>query len=282
MVADSSAGTPRVASPLDDLNDGFHESYDQARAEAKRRAPVLVICADVLTVFRDGKRTDRELSPRIFHVIKSVAHAPVALFAALRREELDVQRLAAMATSSERVLATLDAERELDPATRADLRAVLSVTLRFARAASTKLPARDALDAFAAEQGPLLLRLTEAATRVELKALDACVEQALAELTSEERAHFQVVVTGDHQARNRSLGMQYFQKRLGEEPGAEDRVAYGEGVEDADEAHALVGTRRLDNSIAQAFFGDPKRLQRDVLGDAVHALLEESNLALIR
>ena len=81
-------------------------------------------------------------------------------------------------------------------------------------------------------------------------------------------------MTGDHQARNRSLGMQYFQRRFGEEPGEEERVAYGEGVEDADEAHALVGTRRLDNAVAAAFFGDPKRLQRDVLGNAVHALLK--------
>jgi hypothetical protein len=36
----------------------------------------------------------------------------------------------------------------------------------------------------------------------------------------------------------------------------------------------LVGTRRLDRAIASAFFGDPKRLQRDVLGDAAKSALE--------
>jgi hypothetical protein len=272
----------RVGTPLDDVNDGFHESYDQARAEAKLDAPVFVICADVLTVFRGKKRQDHPFSPRIFHVIKSVAHAPVALFAAFQRERPDPRRVSALVEHVQRSLGALEGEHAAAEETLADLRAVLSSTLTFAERAAAERPSAAALDAFAKEQGPLLLRLTEAATRVELKALDACVEKALDELGADDRAGLQVVVTGDHQARNRSLGMQYFQKRLGEEPGAEERVTYGEGVEDADEAHALVGTRRLDNAVAQAFFGDPKRLQRDVLGDAVHALLAESELSLIR
>ena len=64
-------------------------------------------------------------------------------------------------------------------------------------------------------------------------------------------------------------------------PSAENRVTYGEGVEDVDEALALVGKRRLDVTIAKAFFGDARRLQRDVLGDAVDELLAETDLAPI-
>ncbi len=73
------------------------------------------------------------------------------------------------------------------------------------------------------------------------------------------------MVTGNHQARARSLGMQYFRRRFAEPEGAEDRVAYAEGVEDPEEALALVGTRRMDREISAAFFGDEKHLQRDVL-----------------
>jgi len=76
--------------------------------------------------------------------------------------------------------------------------------------------------------------------------------------------------------------MQYFRKRLEEPEGAEDRVAYAEGVETADQAFALVGTRRMDARIAEAFFGDAKRLQRDVLGDAVKELLAKTELGPIR
>jgi hypothetical protein len=83
------------------------------------------------------------------------------------------------------------------------------------------------------------------------------------------------VVVGDHQARARSLGMQYFKRRLQEPPGADQRVTYGENIEDEDEAISLVATRRLDKQIAQAFFGDENRLQRDVLGDAAKRCLDE-------
>ena len=275
-------GPQRVGNALDDVNDGFHESFDHARDEARSLAPVFVVCADVLTVFRGTERQDHPFSPRFFHVIKSVAHAPIALFAAFQRSEPDLERLSALVAHVKRSLAALDTERDGDRDTLADLRAVLSATLAFAEPSTQQRPSPAALASYAAAQGPLLLRLTEAATRVELDALDRCVERALTGLTREERASLQVVVTGDHQARNRSLGMQYFEKRLGEEPGAEERVTYGEGVEDADEAHALVGTRRVDNAVAQAFFGDPKRLQRDVLGDAVHALLAKSDFSVIR
>jgi hypothetical protein len=126
------------------------------------------------------------------------------------------------------------------------------------------------------------LRLVDHATRLQLAALDAQVELAVRRMSERERAALQVVVTGDHQARERSLVLQYFQKRLGEHAGTEDRVSYAEGVSDEQQALALVGTRRLDRAIALAFFGDPKRLQRDVLGDSAHALLSSLELPPIR
>ena len=44
----------------------------------------------------------------------------------------------------------------------------------------------------------------------------------------------------------------------------------------------MVATKRVDRDIAQAFFDDPKRLQRDVLGDAATACLDRMNLEEIR
>ena len=68
--------------------------------------------------------------------------------------------------------------------------------------------------------------------------------------------------------------MQYFQYRFREQPGADERVTYGENIGSEEEAVALVGTRRLDRLIARAFFGEEKRLQRDVLGDAAKRCLD--------
>jgi hypothetical protein len=284
-----------AGAPLDSVNDAFHEAYDQARADAEHEAPVFVVIEDTLVVFHRGKRRDHSITPRLFHVIKSVAHAPVALFAALQAGDagaLDGSTRARIVALREHVVAALasladegEPAEETDHNTIDDLRVVLDSTLAFAERAlsdaSTTMPS-EAVEAFARDTGPWLLRLTAHATRVQLAALDACVADALRELSEGERRQLHVVVTGDHQARVRSLGMQYFQKRFGEEEGTEARVAYAEGVTDADEALALVGRRRLDAAIARAFFGDAKRLQRDVLGDAVHDLLARTELAPIR
>jgi hypothetical protein len=131
----------------------------------------------------------------------------------------------------------------------------------------------EGLRAFAAAAGPASLRAAADATRVQLEALDAHVARALGAMAPEERRGLQVVVTGNHQARARSLPLQYFQKLFGEAPGEERRVAYAEGASDEAGALALVGTRRLDRAIAGAFFGEPRRLQRDGLGDAARERL---------
>lgn len=286
---------PRVGGALDGVNDGFHAAYDTARDEAKLDAPVFVVHADALFVFRGRQRRELPLTPRIFHVIKSAAHAPVAIFAALHRYgngngspggALTLpsgDRIRELRTHVAAALASLDGEHEADRDTVAAIRPLLDGSVSFLDRMLGKTPPSVAdLDAFAGESGPRLLELTRLATQVQLTALHEVVEQALGELDERERAGLQVVVTGDHQARVRSLGMQYFRKRFGESEGAEDRVTYAEGVDDVDEALALVGTRRLDVAIAKAFFGDPKRLQHDVLGDAVHELLASTDLVPIR
>ncbi len=275
------AAPERVSPALDDVNDSFHEHYDSARDSAKNDAPVFVVCGDVLTVLRGDARRDSTFSKRIFHVMKAVAHAPVALFAAIHGGRGEARRLEGLIERVRGCIEELEAEQAIDEPLLDVLRRVLSSTLTFGTAAQTTSPTATALTRFATEQGPLLLQITEAATRVQLAALDACVEEALGHLTAAERTGLQVVVTGDHQARSRSLAMQYFQKRMADEGGAEERVTYGEGIDDAVAAHELVGTRRLDNAIATAFFGDSKRLQQDVLGDAAHALLAESKLSRI-
>ena len=287
MAGTSSNQWPRVGGPLDGVNEGFHAAYDGARVEAALDAPVFVVHGDSLFVLRRGQRRELSLTPRLFHVIKSAAHAPVAIFAAFhRRGDQLIEALHARVVAS---IAAVDGERDADAdaETIEVIRDVLEESRTFlepfVRAGDSKpaKPAAEELDAFARATGPQLLRLTMLATRVQLAALHEVVEKALAELEPDERAGLQVVVTGAHQARVRSLGMQYFRKRFRESDGAEHRVTYGEGVNDVDAAFALVGTRRLDSAVAKAFFGNPKRLQRDVLGDAVFALLKETELSPI-
>jgi hypothetical protein len=264
-------------------DDQFHAAYARRRAAAARAAPVLVLLGDTLTLFDADRRSDYSATAHATQTIKAAAHVPVGIFATLqalasRGARLDTeakQRLIAMRHAQ---LANRAAEGGLDAETRADVEAVLNASMSLLERALARgcAPASE-LSQFAAQLGPLLLRLTEHATRLELAAMHAAVESALQTLAARDRAELEVVVAGVHQARARSLGLQYFQKRFGEAPEEERRVAYAEAASDVWQARELVGTRRLDRAIARAFFGDEKRLQRDVLGDAAARQLAHAN-----
>ena len=262
--------------PLDAVNKAFHQNSDAARSGAERQGPVLVVIAGSLVLHRncDRHRVERAFTSRIYDVIKSAAHAPVALYAALQRGDASSTRLLrSLETSLAASLESLDQEVQ-DVEVAGNMREVLERTLKFLAGELDEA----ALDAFARQVGPLMLVLTDHATRYQLAALHHVAESLLGGLTSAEKRTLRVVVVGVHQVRARSLAMQYFQRRLREPEGAEERVTYAEGATTEEEALALVGTQRLDRAIATAFFGEAKRLQRDVLGDATKRLLAGMDL----
>lgn len=270
-----------TGTPLDAVNEQFHSAHEAARRAAKHDDPVLVVLADDLIVFDRGKRTVYSFSPPTFHVLKSVAHAPVALFALCEADD-DADRSGKLVALQERVQRALEemASRDLDAdsGVRDDIRLVLERTRDAARGLQQKVTT-ERTDAFAADVGPALLRLAHAATRIQLAALHGHTQRVLADLSPAQRAALHVVVAGDHQARARSLPMQYFKKLLREPSDVEQQVTYAEGVNDERAAFDLVGAQRLDRRLARAFFGDEKRLQRDILGDAAATELKRYDLA---
>ena len=72
-----------VGGPLDEVNAAFHDSYGDARRNAELGGPILLVLADALVLYRGERRDELRFSPRVFHVIKSVAHGAVALFTEL-------------------------------------------------------------------------------------------------------------------------------------------------------------------------------------------------------
>lgn len=287
MKGEQTPPWPPVGGPLDDVNADFHDSYAQARSSVATSDPVLVLIDHELIVAWKGTQERVSVTPRVFHVLKSIAHGPIAIYAAMRGEAGDAQLSRQAQQNVTRLLHRHELARRtaaadlanLPTPTDADALAVLDGAIAFLRAAlAQRSVSQQALKAFAEAMGPPLLGLTDQATQAQLHALHEAVQAALAKLPSSEHAKLQVVVVGDHQARERSLAMQYFRKRLRDPEGVEDRVTFGEGISDLEEALALVGTRRLDRDIATDFFGDAKRLQRDVLGDSAQARLQALEL----
>jgi hypothetical protein len=274
---------PELGGALETVNTHFHDAYDAAKGQAKHECPVFVLLADTLVAFHRGVRTEHRYTPDAFHALKAIAHVPVAIYAELQRLDSDalspetrarLEQLRERTRQAQSKWQTGGARLELTDAISADVRTCFESSVELLDTLVTGAQLR-AAEKFAHAIGPALLRLIHEATRLQLESLHACVERALAPMSAREREELHVVVTGDHQARARSLGMQYFKQRLRESHDTEERVAYAEGVSDEQQAFELVGTRRLDHAVAAAFFGDRKRLQRDILGDSAAALLRE-------
>lgn len=268
-----------MGGPLDRLDDEFHSAYERSRDANADDGPVFVVLANDLVLFHRGQRSEWSFSPRTYHVLKEVAHVPLALFSSLGNEppEHALGRSRALLDWIERAQKDV-AEAGLDAATTRDARQVLTLS---AQALGGPLE-RAVVQKLAEATGPLLRRMIDRATALQLDALHEHVQAALDELGPAAVARLQVVVTGNHQARVRSLPMQYFRARLREPEGEERRVTYAEAVSTEQEALTLLATKVLDQSIASAFFGDPKRMQRDLLGDSAQQLLEARAFPPIR
>jgi len=276
---DTPPGRPGVGGALDQLDDEFHAAYERSRTQIAADHPVFVVLANDLVFLHRGKRRAWSFSPHAYHVLKEVAHVPLALFVSLGAVEEEppehaLGRSKALSGWVEAAQKTV-AQVELEEATRRDLQQVLARSAEVLRAGRIT---RAALQQLARDVGPTLGRMVDRATELQLDALHEHVEAALGELTREEVARLHVVVTGNHQARARSLPMQYFRTRLREAEGEELRVTYAEAVSSEQEALALLGTKALDRAIASAFFGDPLRMQRDLLGDSACAILKSRDI----
>jgi hypothetical protein len=281
MHAARAAPAPRakIGSPYDDIDDEFHDAYARARTEIEHDVPVFIVLADALVFLRAGQRQSWSITPATYQLIKMVSHAPLAIFSSLQPgsaaaqvEDKAGRRVSLRAWIDEARAKLSQHVGGLGTDVVDDLRAVLEASSKFLEQPSEV----GDVDAFARALGPTLLRLIDAATQLQLDALHAHVEQSLRELSAACRARLEVIVTGNHQARERSLPMQYFLRRL-----HEDRVTYAEGVDNEQGALALVGIRRLDSALAAAFFDDPKRMQRDLLGDSAEQRLAHTTLTPI-
>lgn len=272
---------------FDAVNDGFHATYDSLRQAVAKEVKVLVVLAEAVVLHRDGERTSEALLTRPFEIVRSTAHAPVVVFVSLHRaagKPLSASSLSALARLHEHISgAARDLRAEssaFGPEAAADLGVVLSTCDSFlANVLEQRVTSRGALHAFARDLGSVLLRLADVATEIQLASLHRAVESLASRLTEGERENLRIVVTGDHQARDRNLAIQYFRERTAAWKDGEERITYAEGVADEQGALDLVATQILDRELAEGFFADPARLQRDVLGDAAKRRLAAEHLS---
>jgi hypothetical protein len=265
-TADATAGAAATASaaadPVAELNSIARADYAQARDRALANAgPMLLVGPAQITLVDGSRRISMELAPAAYHQLKTVAHLA-----------LGIHSLFFAATPSrEKLLELRDAALRMPlPEPRQRERRIVDLSLRLIDQA---VQGHADLARYEREVAPLLLENAVDAARLQIADLDRAVAQVRASLGEARFARLHVVVVGAHMAREGEISLQYFEKLFGEPEG--QRVIFAEGLWDEKSELTLLATHLLDSSIGQGFFGDPRRMHRDLLSDAAAQVLRE-------
>jgi hypothetical protein len=272
--------TVPAADPLTTLNDAFHAAYLRTKdAVLDRGGPVILMEGDNVVLRRGGKRLEVQYTPAIYHILKAVAHVPLALDVILAPHAgesslnesvlAELREYRGLMTSVEPSLAAqgLDPEQlERQKKILAECRGFLDSVVQARRCP------RDERVAFARRMTPLVMKNVGEAARAELDALHSHVKAWRQEMTAEEWKSLKVVILGSALPRQQNTAVQYFARLLGE-PGEGPRIIYAESVRDEAKALDLMATRAVDTNIGADFFNDPTRMHRDLLSDAARDYL---------
>jgi hypothetical protein len=264
------------------LNEHFRQAYRNARAETLTRVgPVILLEGDTLVLLRRSTpRREASITPAEYTTLKSVSHVPLGIYVQLAphgEARLVNERLAQLRTYRDQVAAALPVLENLGLQGETVLRQrqILTDSLRFLdHVLDQHQVTRADLTAFTRQLGPALLANAQEAAQLQITALHAQTMKWRHEMSPEDWKALRVVVMGSPLPRQGNLAVQYFARVLGE-PGEGKRIIYAESQWDEPKALDLLGTHLLDAGIGESFFGDDRRMHRDLLSDAAAAYLKQ-------
>jgi hypothetical protein len=273
-VAAEARAEPPTVDLLLTINKQFRKTYSQARAvKLARNGPVIVVEGEKLVLLHGKEREEAEIDLTKYHHFKTLAHVPLTVYLLLDTTETETipeEQLAELRRLREPIAAACGtlAERGFSPAQIERQRKILADSLAVAEEAlRQQCYTEKDRTAFARKMGPLVLANVADAARVQIDGYHAQVSTWRRKLSAEEWGKLRVVIMGSQMPRKDNLAVQTFARLLGE-AGEGRRIVYAEALFDEKRALNLLGTHLLDREIAGAFFDDPVRMNRDLLGDA--------------
>lgn len=279
---------PPRTGPLAAANLGFQETYtrlvDDALAQLGERLPVLVMIGDDLTLLCDGKVQREEMIPASYHELKALGHiafgVQLTLIANGSGPLTDVTANELRAKRAQ----ILEARAAVDALSKPVASQLPADLLRHALALADRPLADGIVDLKRLHHdiralASLALEMGRLAVRIELERLHALVGRWRKHLGEERWADLYVVICGNHQPRYREAASQYFARLLHEPEGfaaeREERLLYGEGLNEVDAALDLLARHIVDQRASRILFGDRRHLQKDLLADVATAQMKE-------
>lgn len=282
----------KASDPILTLNDAFRTAYADLRSEIiEETSPIIIHSGDKMVLIKDGVRTEAPaLTPR-YHVLKSVAHVPLAVYAMLisgagtRIDDPQLNRLReyrSLVSEGRHTIEALGLEPDQrDRQLRIFDRSVdlIDVTLRNGTVTKSELRR------FTQSQRQDILANAYEAAEDQLTTTDRQFKAWESGMTTEERNKLRVAVSSVHMARVGNLAMQYFSVALDEpfegrfeEEEIKDsdfRLLFTESVFDEKEILKAIGMHIVDAEAGNWFFDDTQRMHRDLLADAAEEIIRK-------
>ena len=263
---------PAIAA-LKHLNSAFRTAYKAERSTLlQHRGPIIVVAFDDLVLLRGGKTLRTGFTPAIYHEAKAIAHIPLTLyvwFQSRAGSPLSPAFRTRLADYRSRVVsadASLTGRPGWTDAILAPHRAITKAALAFIddAARSGQVSAKTLAD-FSCRMRPYVLASADVAGRAQLDGLHALMGKWRGMLGAD-WGRTRVVVLTPRQPRAGNLQYAYFLRLMGR-GAVNKRLFFAENIFAPDGARNLLGTIELDRRASVAFFGDPLRLERDLLAD---------------
>ncbi len=267
--------------PLLSLNASFRKAHAAARKEMLAKCgPVVLLDGDNLILMHKGNRIEGRGIPEIYHTLKAVAHAPVAvqvLLGPYGETPVAAERLSGLKEYRDQLV---QAEKTLGGRGLSDeqlkrSQKIFSSCRTFLDSVTKMERAKgEVVKAFAREMAPLVIAHATDAARAQLDTTHEQMKKWRAQLSADEWKSLHVVIIGSPMPRKGNLAVQYFAHLLGEK-GEGLRILYAESLWDEAKALNLLGVSLVDSSMAVAFFGDDMRMHIDLLAPLAEELLKK-------
>ncbi|NES19749.1 MAG: hypothetical protein F6K41_12670 [Symploca sp. SIO3E6] len=301
---------------LKDANKNFHTDYDRLVVEESTKfghpegSTVLIVSASEITFCHDGKKRNYKLAddPDIYHILKAIGHHPLGIYLTLSSlasknvyeitaplpfsQSEPGQTIEEYLRDRERTLKEALTElrngqiyQVLDSQDLSQLKESQENLLQesidyITQVLRVKEIDSKQLNKYVEQIYPYIVQGANQAAKAELEALNNLIKT----LKPKTWKSPYVVVQTAHQARYRDTATQYFEQMFNEPQGnaaeRENRIVVIENNFDDNDALRLLASHIIDQKIGLAFFHDPKRMQRDLLGDAATFWLWEHELEI--
>ncbi|MEE3232947.1 MAG: hypothetical protein VX294_02175 [Candidatus Latescibacterota bacterium] len=257
-----------------ELNKIFRSHYAQTRSTLLQQSgPIIIVRGDNLILIDGQQRVEGKIIDRAYHDVKAVAHAPLAIYSLLIRNEegsipkKTVSDLKELVKAFEKAAGAFTLRlnsKEVEKEQKKILSACIAFTSKIL--ANNHINHVDLIKFVRGLLKPIQKNL-DIAAKYRIDNYRDQIFQWQNKLSDEQWSRLVFLIPGSPMARENNLAVQFCAKLIGEK-GEGSRIVYAESLFDESAALLKLGTHLFDTQIGNDVFSDPWRMHRDALGPA--------------